>query len=78
MNFINKIKSYLVNDWKAAHTWLSVQIAALIVFLPMLTTYMPELQAYLPANVYSWLGGLIILARIIKQKRDANVNKTGT
>jgi hypothetical protein len=74
MNIFDKIKSYLVADWKKAYTWFSVQIAALIIFLPMLSPYMPELQQYLPTNWTQWLGGAIILARIIAQKKATNVD----
>lgn len=70
----NKIKSYLVADWKKAYTWFSMQIAAIIIFLPMLAPYMPELAQYLPANWYQWLGGAIVLTRIIAQKKASDAN----
>lgn len=74
MKIIDKIKSYLVEDWKVAYKWFSMQIAAIIIFLPMLTPYMPDLANYLPANWYQWLGGAIVLARIIAQKKASNAN----
>jgi hypothetical protein len=72
MNIINKIKACLVDDWKKAYKWVSVQIAAVLVFLPMLMPYMPELSQYLPTNWTQWLGGAIIVARIIAQKKASD------
>lgn len=74
---LNKLKQCLINDWKQAYKFVSVQIAAVLVFLPMLMPYMPELAQYMPANWYQWLGGAIVVARIIAQKKatDANTPK---
>lgn len=77
MNIIKKIEACLVADWKIAYKWMSVQIAAIIVLLPIIDANMPALQPYIPAHAYQYLGLAIVVARMIKQKKDSNVDKTG-
>ena len=65
---ILKIKCKLITEWKQAWKYLSVQLAAILVFLPTLLPYMPELAQYMPTNWYQFLGMAILAARVIQQK----------
>lgn len=64
------MKFKLIENWKQAWKYISVQIAAVILFLPTLAPYMPEIMAYIPTNWYQILGGAILIARIVKQRVD--------
>ena len=64
----------LVDDWKRAHTWLSVQFGALIAVAALLFDQVPLVHNYVPAGVYDKvmlvLGVLVILGRLKKQGDD--------
>lgn len=60
----------LIDNWKGAWKFVTVQIAAVILFLPTLLPYMGDIAQYVPHNWYQWLGGAILVARIIKQRVD--------
>ena len=64
-------RKVLVNGWKQAHKWLSVQIMALIAAAQGLLIFVPTLKDYIPQNVWhsvmSALAILAILGRIINQ-----------
>ena len=64
-------KTVLVEDWRNAWKWLSVQIALLIAGAQSLMVFVPTLHEVLPA---SWLHGImavlavcVILARVKNQ-----------
>lgn len=70
------MKLKLIDNWKSAWKYVTVQLAAVLFFLPELLPYMPELAQYLPTDWYRWLGMAILVARIVKQKvSDANPPK---
>jgi cytochrome b561 len=61
----------LVEDWRAAWKWFSVQGLALLAAAPVLYENFPTLQGYLPANWFhagmGILAVLAILGRVVKQ-----------
>ena len=61
----------LVDNWKNAWNWLSVQLAALLVILDVLAQNLPAVAVYLPEGWVKWLGIAIIVARVINQTRQA-------
>ena len=67
----NKIKSYLINDWKVAYKYVSIQLTALLGLIALAEPYMPQLQQYLPAKFVPIACGLIIFARLIQQRSVA-------
>lgn len=69
------MKLELVEDWHKAHKWLSVQIAALIAIVSALYDYVPAIHDYLPEGWSKYAIVLIIAARVIKQREDANAAK---
>ena len=64
----------LIDNWKKAWTFSSVQVAALLSILALLQTSLPDLQAMLEPQVYAVinlvLGVLVILARVVKQSLE--------
>ena len=65
-------KSILVEDWRKAHRWLSVQLAAIVATLGTIYEAVPNVQKYLDPRVAHWLmvaGAIgVILGRIKAQK----------
>lgn len=57
----------LINNFKGAWKFFSVQVAALIIFIGLLEPYMPELKELLPHDWYIFASICVILARVIKQ-----------
>ena len=68
---LDKIKQYLIRDWKIAYTYVSVQIAALMGLLAIAEPYIPVLHQYMPSQWVPIASGLIIVARLIQQKKVA-------
>lgn len=58
----------LVEDWKSAWTWLSVQIAVLLAILTTVQTQYPQVLEALPQGWQSVFAVAIILGRLIDQK----------
>ena len=65
-------KSVLVEDWKVAYKWLSVQLAAIVATLGTIYEAVPDVQKYLDPKIAHWLmvaGAVgVILGRIKAQK----------
>ena len=63
----------LVEDWKEAYKWLSVNIAAIMATLNALQATVPQIQAFLTptqvAYINAVLGVLVIWARLISQSK---------
>lgn len=61
----------LVEDWKEAYTWLSINIAAVMGVLNALQASVPYVQALLSPTQMAWmnaaLGVAIIWGRLIQQ-----------
>ena len=68
----------LVEDWKKAWKWLSVQLAALAVVAMQLYQQFPQFQSYIPDkmfhNIMSGLVALIIIGRLIQQGEKNETN----
>tara|TARA_Y100000015_G_scaffold7063_1_gene6539 strand:- start:49 stop:252 length:204 start_codon:yes stop_codon:yes gene_type:complete len=63
----------LIPDWKQAHKWFSVQLAAVSAALPLAWEYLPsDLKAYIPDEwrpaILAAVGLAIIVGRILDQK----------
>ena len=68
---MNKIKEYLIRDWKIAYQFVSVQIAAVMALLSLAEPYIPVLHQYMPEHWVPVASGLIIVSRLIQQKKVA-------
>ncbi len=68
-----KWKIRLVDDWKRAWKFFSVQLAAILAGLSTLQAGLPDVQAMFPPHVFAritlTLAALIILLRVVKQFR---------
>lgn len=65
------MKAKLIEDWKQSWKFLSVQLAAALALLDIAYEYLPAVQTYLPEGWVKWMALSIIVARIIKQRKDA-------
>jgi hypothetical protein len=61
------MKIQLIDDWKNAWKYLSVQIATLLTILGVAYEFLPILREHLPAQVFQYAAGVIVVSRIIKQ-----------
>jgi len=68
---MNKLKEYLIRDWKLAYQFVSLQIAALMALLSLAEPYIPVLHQYMPEHWVPVASGLIIVSRLIQQKKVA-------
>lgn len=66
---MNRIKEHLIEDWKKAYTFLSVQLAALLVFLEVAYAYQSEITSFLPEHIRGYVAGILIAARIYQQTK---------
>lgn len=58
----------MIENWKQAYRMHSVQLAAIVAFLAGLEPFIPQLAEVLPDGWASVAAGLIIVARLAKQK----------
>lgn len=65
------MKAKLIEDWKQSWKFLSVQLAAALALLDVAYEYLPAVQSYLPEGWVKWMALAIIVARTIKQRKDA-------
>jgi len=61
----------LIEDWKQAWKFFSVQIAAVISLMGFAYDYLPAMQQYLPEGWVKWAALAIIAGRVIDQKITA-------
>ncbi|KPG98324.1 hypothetical protein AEQ67_13290 [Pseudomonas sp. RIT-PI-q] len=59
----------LISNWKDALKMSSVQTGGAIAALGIAEQLMPQLQAVLPPVAYGVLGLLVMIARVIAQKK---------
>ena len=59
----------LIDNWKQALSMTSVQAGGAIAILGIAEQLMPQLQAVLPPIAYGVLGLLVMVARVIVQKK---------
>lgn len=60
MSVIDSIKG-AIKSWTI---WFNSVVAAFIMFLPEIQASLPQLAAYLPANVYKWLALAVLLTNL--------------
>ena len=65
-------KSVLVENWRQAYKWLSVQMAGVLMALQVIYELLPAAKSYVDPKLWQWLmiGGLIavIVGRLKAQK----------
>ncbi len=61
------MKQVLVDNWKDAWKWMSVQLAAALALLDLAYEYLPAVQTYLPEGWVKWLAMAIIVGRLLNQ-----------
>lgn len=59
----------LIDNWKDAWKLSSVQAGAAITALGVAEQVLPALQAALPSGIYAILGALVMVARVVLQKK---------
>lgn len=62
----------LIDNWKQALSMSSVQAGGAIAVLGVAEQLMPQLQAVLPPIAYGVLGLVVMIARLIVQKKLSN------
>ncbi len=64
-------KCLLVEGWREAYKWFSVQAAAALAAAQGLYEFVPTAKSFVPESVFHWvmagLTGLVILARLKNQ-----------
>jgi hypothetical protein len=61
----------LIDNWKQALSMTSVQAGLLISALGFAEANMQTLQAIMSPVAYGWLGALVVVARLVVQKKLA-------
>jgi len=61
------MKQVLVDNWKDAWKWMSVQLAAALALLDLAYEYLPAVQSYLPEGWVKWVAVAIIVGRLLNQ-----------
>jgi len=61
------MKLRLIENWRSAWRWASVQLAALLAIASAAYVYLPAMQLYLPETWVTWAALAIIVARVIQQ-----------
>lgn len=55
----------LKGTWRSWTIWFNGLMAVVIPGLPMLQDSFPQLQPFIPGNLYQYLGGVIVAANIV-------------
>ncbi len=61
----NKIMADAVKMHKSLTIWFNSVMGAAVVFLPMAQEQLPQLQDYMPANLYRYAMGALVVGNII-------------
>ena len=61
----------LIENWKSAYKYLTVQLAAGLAILTQAYDYLPMLKDYVPQNYVTYVALAIIVARIVAQPKVA-------
>lgn len=59
----------LIENWKSAYKYLTVQLATGLLLLSQAYEYLPMLKDYVPQNYVSFIALSIIVARIVAQPK---------
>jgi len=62
----------LIEEWKSAHKFLTVQLAAVLAAVTTAWEYVPEVKDYLDPAWVKWFAVAMIVARVIKQGEAKN------
>lgn len=65
----------LIEDWKTAYRYLTVQLAALLTLLAGLYEYFPQAREYLDPAWIKYVGPVLLIARVIQQSKPATANQ---
>lgn len=68
----------LIENWRDAHKFLSVQIAAALALISAAYDYLPAMQQFLPPGWVKWAAAAIIVARVIQQSNVGASNARGS
>lgn len=61
MNVIDKLK----NSWKSWTIWFNGLMTTIVVALPSVQDAFPQIQSYLPANIYKYAMGALVAGNIL-------------
>lgn len=59
----------LIENWKSAYKYLTVQLALALALLSEAFDYLPMLKEYVPQNYVMYVSIAIIIARIVAQPK---------
>lgn len=65
----------LIENWKSAYKYLTVQLALALALLSEAFDYLPMLKEYVPQNYVMYVSIAIIIARIVAQPKIAAKDK---
>jgi hypothetical protein len=72
----------LIDEWKKAHKFLSVQVTTITGVLAMAYEYIPQIQQYFPPGWFKYAVGAILIARLLRQQKKEenghNITDSGT
>lgn len=62
---IETLKARIRRAHKSLTLWFNGLLGAVALTLPYAQDSLPQMQAYLPANVYHWLMGVVVAGNIL-------------
>jgi hypothetical protein len=65
------IKLKLIEEWRHAWKYISIQLAALTTIVAAMEPFVPQLHAYLPDYWVAIASGAILVARMVQQAKVA-------
>lgn len=70
----NDLKAKLVNLHKSWTFWFNAFVGALIPAIPLAAQNIPELAPFLPANVYQYLSGALVIGNwLLRLKTNSSL-----
>lgn len=66
------MKLQLIDEWKRAHQYLTVKLAALLALISTAWDYIPAVRDYLDPAWLKWFAIAMVLARVISQPKVKN------
>lgn len=64
-DLLSKVQADAVKAHKSLTIWFNSAMGAAVVALPMAQDQLPQLQDFLPANLYHYLMGALVVGNII-------------
>jgi len=62
---LESVKQWVTGTLKSLTIWFNSIAASFIIFLPELQANLPQLMAYLPADVYKWLALTVVVSNMV-------------